>query len=203
MTTTRSILRSVAQSEASPGKILAQTNNLLCPDMPPNMFVTCLFAILDPASGLLRYANAGHDTPYQRRRDSVSELWATGMPLGLMPDMTYEEKETTLAWGDAVLFYSDGLVEAHNPEHDMFGFPRLAKLLEEQRADPNLVELLLHQLAEFTGPDWEQEDDVTLVTLHHSMGYGRSGITTRSLTRAEETLGTGSLALARNTSGNV
>jgi serine phosphatase RsbU (regulator of sigma subunit)/anti-sigma regulatory factor (Ser/Thr protein kinase) len=186
MTTTRTILRSVAQAEMSPGKVLELTNNLLCPDMPPKMFVTCLYAILDPATGLLRYANAGHDQPYQRQSDRVSELWATGMPLGLMPNMTYEEKETTLACGDCVLFYSDGLVEAHNPEHTMFSFPRLVKLLEERREEPNLIELFLHQLAEFTGPDWEQEDDVTLVTLQRSMGYGRSEIATRSPTRAEE-----------------
>jgi serine phosphatase RsbU (regulator of sigma subunit)/anti-sigma regulatory factor (Ser/Thr protein kinase) len=188
MTTTRSILRSVAQAEMSPGKVLEQTNNLLCPDMPPNMFVTCLYAILDPTSGTLYYANAGHDQPYQRRRDSVSELWATGMPLGLMPDMTYEEKETTLAYGDSILFYSDGLVEAHNPEHTMYGFPRLMSQLEEQREDPDLIEWLLHQLAVFTGPGWEQEDDITLVTLQRSLGYGHSEIAMRSPTRAEDTM---------------
>jgi serine phosphatase RsbU (regulator of sigma subunit) len=202
MTTTRSILRSVAQTEMSPGKVLAQTNNLLCRDMPPKMFVTCLYAILDPASGLLCYANAGHDQPYQRRSDGVGELWATGMPLGLMSDMIYEEKETTLAWEDSVLFYSDGLVEAHNPEHAMFSFPRLVKLLEEQREDPDLIELLLRQLAEFTGPGWEQEDDVTLVTLQRSLGYGRSEIATRSLTRVEETPDNESLVVAGNAPGN-
>lgn len=188
MTTTRSILRSVAQAQMSPGKVLEQTNNLLCPDMPPKMFVTCLYAILDPASGLLRYANAGHDQPYQRKRDRVDELWATGMPLGLMPNMTYEEKETLLAYGDSVLFYSDGLVEAHNPEHDMFGFPRLVKLMDERRDDPDMIEVLLRQLGEFTGPEWEQEDDVTLVTLQRSTRYGRSEIATRSPTTVEETM---------------
>ena len=170
MTTTRTILRSVAQRETSPGKILEQTNALLCPEMPPNMFVTCLYAILDPTSGRLRYANAGHDQPYQRQRDRVGELWATGMPLGLMSGMTYEEKETILAEGDSLLLYSDGLVEAHNPEQVMFGFPRLVALLEEQRDHPALIDVLLHHLAAFTGPNWEQEDDLTLVTLQHSPG---------------------------------
>ncbi len=182
MTTTRTILRSVAQAEMSPGKVLEQTNNLLCLDMPPKMFVTCLYAILDPASGQLSFANAGHDQPYQRCADDVGELWATGMPLGLMPNMTYEEKEASLEYGESVLFYSDGLVEAHNPEHDMFGFPRLMKLLGEWHADQNLIDLLLRQLAEFTGLDWEQEDDVTLVTLLRSSGYSRSEIATRSTT---------------------
>ena len=90
------------------------------------------------------------------------------MPLGLMPGMTSEERETSIAEGDSVLWYSDGLVEAHNPEQAMFGFPRLAKLLEEQRDASSLIEVLLQDLAAFTGPAWEQEDDVTLLTLQRS-----------------------------------
>ena len=96
------------------------------------MFVTCLYAILDPLSGRLRYANAGQDLPYQQHIGRVTELLATGMPLGLMLDMAYEEKETILAPGETVLFYSDGLVEAHNAEREMFGFPRLEELLKEE-----------------------------------------------------------------------
>lgn len=169
MTTTRTVLRSVTQREASPGQVLEQTNALLCSEMPPSMFVTCLYALLDPASGRLRCANAGHDQPYQRQHDRVSELWATGMPLGLMDGMTYEEKETTVAEGDSVLWYSDSLVEAHNQERAMFGFPQVAKLLQEQCDTPSLIDILVQRLAVFTGPNWEQEDDVTLVTLHATL----------------------------------
>jgi anti-sigma regulatory factor (Ser/Thr protein kinase) len=131
------------------------------------MFVTCLYALLDPQSGRLRYANAGHDLPYRRHGDGVDELRATGMPLGLMPGMTYEEKEVTLALGDTVLFHSDGLVEAHNAAGDMFGFPRLQSMmgLRQEPDGGSVIDFLLHELAQFTGEDWEQEDDVTLVTL--------------------------------------
>src|SRR5579871_2978340 len=167
MATTRSILRSAAQALVSPGKALEQANDQLCPDIPPKMFVTCLYAILDPATGRLQYANAGHDLPYRHQQGGVAELRATGMPLGLLPGMTYEEKETVLAPGERVLFYSDGLVEAHNPTREMFGFPRLMGLLAEQDGTADEIDFLLKQLADFTGPDWEQEDDVTLVTLHH------------------------------------
>ena len=94
------------------------------------MFVTCFYAILDPASGRLRYANAGQDLPYLRHADgTVDELRAAGMPLGLMTGMRYDERETSLLPGDSLLFYSDGLVEAHDPEREMFGFPRLMTLL--------------------------------------------------------------------------
>jgi serine phosphatase RsbU (regulator of sigma subunit)/anti-sigma regulatory factor (Ser/Thr protein kinase) len=180
MATTRSILRSTAYGALSPGKVLEQTNDLLHPDIPPKMFVTCLYAILDPVSGQLQYANAGHDLPYRRHKDGVSELRATGMPLGLMPGMVYEEKETTLAHGDSILFYSDGLVEAHNANRDMFGFPRLMTLLGEYQGNMPVIDLLLGNLADFTGSDWEQEDDVTLVTLRRSESIGESEIITMS-----------------------
>src|SRR5215469_6651868 len=89
MATTRSILRSSAQSHETPGAVLEQANNLLCPDIPPKMFVTCLYGILDPQTGRLQYANAGHDLPYHRHGRQVEEMRATGMPLGLMPGMRY------------------------------------------------------------------------------------------------------------------
>lgn len=186
MATTRSILRSAAQMMLTPGKVLEQANDLLYPDIPPKMFVTCLYAILDPRSGRLWYANAGHDLPYRRQGNTVSELRATGMPLGLMPGMSYEEKETKVLPGERLLFYSDGLVEAHNPEREMFGFPRLISLLKAYPNATSLRDFLLNQLQEFTGPAWEQEDDVTMVTLTRSGGHGISTIRTRSTTPLDE-----------------
>ncbi|MDQ6643401.1 MAG: SpoIIE family protein phosphatase, partial [Chloroflexota bacterium] len=192
MATTRSILRSTAYGALSPGKVLEQTNDLLHPDIPAKMFVTCLYAILDPVSGQLHYANAGHDLPYRRHKDGVSELRATGMPLGLMPHMVYEEKETTLAPGDSILFYSDGLVEAHNAKREMFGFPRLMTLLGEYQGDMSVIDLLLGKLADFTGSDWEQEDDVTMVTLRRSESRGESEIITMSTPHIDENPGNNS-----------
>ncbi|HEX5158413.1 MAG TPA: SpoIIE family protein phosphatase [Ktedonobacterales bacterium] len=168
MATTRSMLRTAAQHGDSPGEVLERANNLLCPDIPPKMFVTCLYAILDPATGRLEYANAGHDLPYVSHNGASTELRATGMPLGLMPDMHYEEKEMHMAAGDTLLLYSDGLVEAHNPERDMFSFPRLMALVGQYGNTGALIEYLLNELRSFTGIGWEQEDDVTLVTLQRT-----------------------------------
>lgn len=172
MATTRSMLRTAAQRGDSPGEVLERANNLLFPDIPPKMFVTCLYAILDPTTGRLQYANAGHDLPYLAHAGAASELRATGMPLGLMPDMHYEEKEVRMVAGDTLLLYSDGLVEAHNPEREMFSFPRLMSLVGQYGASGALIEYLLNELRSFTGIGWEQEDDVTLVTLQHT-GDGR------------------------------
>lgn len=168
MATTRSILRASAERLMSPSVVLERVNDILHPDIPPKMFVTCFYALLDPATGRLKYANAGHDLPYCRRvgqSENVDELRARGMPLGLMPGMTYEEKETVLAPGESLLLYSDGLVEAHNPQRDMFGFPRLQQLMADHPGGEALIAYLLGELETFTGADWEQEDDVTLVVL--------------------------------------
>ena len=165
MATTRTLIRSVAQRGESPGQVLEQVNDLLCPDIPPNMFSTCLYAVLDPKTGRLEYANAGHGLPYLRGREGVQELRATGMPLGLMPGMQYEMKETTVAAGDTVLFHSDGLVEAHNRRNELFGFPRLKGLVADHPGGADLIDHLMAELVEFSGTSSEQEDDVTLVTL--------------------------------------
>jgi len=165
MSTTCGMLRAVAQSSESPGEVLLRVNEALFSRIPPSMFVTCFYGVLDPKSGAFAYANAGHDMPYVRRGGDAGELRARGMPLGLMPGMDYEEKETILEAGEAALFYSDGLVEAHNPEGEMFGFPRLRELVAEHYEGEALVDFLMKELYSFTGERWEQEDDITLVTL--------------------------------------
>lgn len=168
MASTRTILRAAAERLREPGAVLKRANEMLCPDMPPKMFATCLFAVLNPQTGLLRYANAGHDLPYRRTATGAEEMRATGMPLGLLPHMQYEEKEITLLPGETVVFYSDGIVEAHNPTYEMFGFPRLRTLIGQHDCGDGLVPFLLDQLTLFAGEDWEQEDDVTIVTLQRT-----------------------------------
>ena len=183
MATTRSLLRTVAQGVQSPGQVLQQVNELLGTEIPPKMFVTCLYAILDTTTGRMQYANAGHNLPYRSRpgNGQVTELRASGMPLGLMPGMIYEEKETIITPGECIVFYSDGLVEAHNPQREMFGNPRLQSLLGDCAGEcPELIQRLLVELETFTGRGWQQEDDVTLVTLQRteSQDLGSTAVAT-------------------------
>jgi serine phosphatase RsbU (regulator of sigma subunit) len=170
MSTTCGMLQLAAQGSdsSSPGEVLSRVNETLFARIPANMFVTCFYAILDPKSARLRYANAGHDLPYLHRNGEAEELRARGMPLGLMPAMNYEEKEVVLDAGDSALFYSDGLVEAHDPEGEMFGFARLRELIGEHGEESSLEDLLLEELHSFVGEGWEQEDDITLLTLRRS-----------------------------------
>jgi serine phosphatase RsbU (regulator of sigma subunit)/predicted ester cyclase len=169
MSTTCGMLQLAAQAlDSSPGEVLAQVNETLLARIPQNMFVTCFYAILDPRSGRLIYANAGHDLPYLHRNGDAEELKARGMPLGLMPAMGYEEKEIVLEGGEVTLLYSDGLVEAHDPRRQMFGFPRLQALVAKHGEVGALGDLLMEELYSFVGESWEQEDDITLLTLRRS-----------------------------------
>ncbi len=175
MATARSLLRSAAERLVSPGEVLSRANDQLCPDIPRNMFVTCLYLLLDPATGELVFANAGHNLPICCTRQGVVELRATGMPLGLLPGMRYSETQARMEPGDRMLLYSDGLVEAHDTHKEMFGFPRLRQVVGDQPSGCDVIQVLTQALAEFTGPAWEQEDDVTLLTIEREPPGSGSG----------------------------
>jgi anti-sigma regulatory factor (Ser/Thr protein kinase) len=138
--------------------------------MPARMFVTCLYGVLEPSTGRFVFANAGHNLPYVRTTDGVIELRATGLPLGLMPGISYEETEGFVGQGDTMLLYSDGMVEQHGPAREMYGFPRLREAMATDDAGSALLDRLLDELHAFTGPGMEQEDDITLVTLRRAAG---------------------------------
>jgi serine phosphatase RsbU (regulator of sigma subunit) len=175
MASTHALLRAAAPRLISPGKVLGHVNEMLCVDIPAHMFVTCLALVLDPVSGQIEFANAGHDVPYVRTRHGVRELRARGMPLGLMPGMDYEEKSFQFEPGDCALLHSDGLAEAHAPDREMFGFPRVSELVGKGPSGEALIDLCLTELGNFTGPDHEQEDDITLVSLQRSPSAWHQG----------------------------
>jgi serine phosphatase RsbU (regulator of sigma subunit) len=173
MSTTCGMLQLAARSleSPSPGEVLEQVNETLLARIPQNMFVTCFYAVLEPKRSTLSYAYAGHDLPYLWHGGTAEELRARGMPLGLMPGMHYEQKEIVLKKGDSALLYTDGLVEAHDPQREMFGFPRLQALVSEHgEEERSLEEVLLEELYSFVEEGWEQEeeDDITLLTLRRS-----------------------------------
>jgi serine phosphatase RsbU (regulator of sigma subunit)/anti-sigma regulatory factor (Ser/Thr protein kinase) len=173
MAATRSVLRATAQRLVEPGEVLEHVNEHLVPDMPEKMFVTCLYGVLDPDTGRFRFANAGHDLPYVKTAGGSEELRARGMPLGLMTGMGYEENETVLAPGDSMLLHSDGVVEAHSPAGAMFGFPRLKEAVARYPGGAELIDRVLTDLRGHTGPDADQEDDITMVTVARAArGHG-------------------------------
>jgi sigma-B regulation protein RsbU (phosphoserine phosphatase) len=110
------------------------------------------------------FANAGHNLPFRLTNQEVVEIKAAGMPLGMMPDMEYDVHEMIIEPGDEMIFYSDGLVEAHNTAREMFGSQRLMNLFADFSGKEGiLIDHLMEELQEFTGDDQEQEDDITIV----------------------------------------
>jgi serine phosphatase RsbU (regulator of sigma subunit)/anti-sigma regulatory factor (Ser/Thr protein kinase) len=168
MARTQSTLRGEASRLVSPSAVLTRANELLVAEMPPNMFATCLYAVLEPATGRFVFANAGHNLPYVAGAGEVRELRATGMPLGLMPGMSYGETETVIEPGETVMLSSDGFVEAHDTSGGMYGFPRLKAAFATAVGGPEVIDRLVDDLHGFTGRDWEQEDDLTMVTLRRA-----------------------------------
>jgi serine phosphatase RsbU (regulator of sigma subunit)/anti-sigma regulatory factor (Ser/Thr protein kinase) len=167
MATCRSMLRAAAFNHDSPSAVLADVNDVLVPEIPPAMFVTCLYAIIDTDAGEVVFANAGHNLPYVRTAEGVIELRATGMPLGLMPGMDYDDKVHELSDGDIMVLTSDGITEAHNPVGEMYGFSRLMGRVAATKNN-DMVNSLVGDLERWTGPDAEPEDDITLVVVRRT-----------------------------------
>jgi serine phosphatase RsbU (regulator of sigma subunit)/anti-sigma regulatory factor (Ser/Thr protein kinase) len=174
MATSRSMLRAAALQHNSPSEVLAAVNENLVPEIPEAMFVTCLYAIIDTQVGEIVFANAGHNLPYVRTSEGVFELRATGMPLGLMPGMTYDERTHVLGEGDVMVLTSDGITEAHNPDGEMFGFSRLMGRVAKKTRDEDMCSSLVGDLETWTGADAEQEDDITLVVIRRTASASAS-----------------------------
>jgi serine phosphatase RsbU (regulator of sigma subunit)/anti-sigma regulatory factor (Ser/Thr protein kinase) len=180
MATCRAMLRAAATRHDSPGAVLADVNEALVDEIPPAMFVTCLYAILDTETGLMCIANAGHNLPYIRTGGGVTELRATGMPLGLMPGMVYEERRHTLVDGDVMVLTSDGITEAHDPEGEMYGFARLLGRVAAPAPHGDFVAAVVDDVERHTGSDAEQEDDITLVVVRRTASARSSAEAFRS-----------------------
>ena len=174
MATTRSLIREAAQQMSEPAYVLERVNGSLVSDIPRNMFVTCQYATFDPVSGKLTMANAGHNLPYLSATSGVSEIRATGLPLGLMEKADYDQVDFEVALGSSLLFHSDGLAEARNMEGEMFGFPRLMGLVGKYPGGDGLIDYLIAELASFAGTSDEVEDDVTLVSFERTGGDAAS-----------------------------
>jgi serine phosphatase RsbU (regulator of sigma subunit) len=195
MATTRSLLRGEITRSLNPAEILRSANEQLCTDIPQNMFVTCLCAIIDPATGKTVMANAGHNVPYVCNGRQLREFRATGMPLGLMSHVGYDESETVLRPGDSFVLHSDGLAEARNDGGEMFGFPRMKTVLERAHGSEGAIGSLLDELRVFTGPQWEQDDDITLVVLRRLAEKGSFSSIVRP--QVEESVHTSEAGLPR------
>jgi serine phosphatase RsbU (regulator of sigma subunit)/anti-sigma regulatory factor (Ser/Thr protein kinase) len=162
------LIREVAPALIHPGAILGEVNRLLHKENNPKAYVTSLIAVLDPIRREMEYANAGHLLPIKFNKanpDKIEELLITGKPLGIFPQVFYEEKRVNLHPGDAVLFLSDGLLEARNDAGEMFSAERLFSLIKDNPPDKSLLSHVIEGFRKFLGDNHSQQDDITLIQM--------------------------------------
>ena len=167
-------LHNATKGKVTPGETLNLLNRLLIPLMPPRMFLTLTYVILDPANKCCRIANAGGPLPllFSPAEKKVRYLDVCGLPLGVFEDSTYEEITISLASGEILFFYSDGLVEATNDQGEFWGFERFEELVKTAPIELNeAVAYLQNTLDIFTGSS-DQYDDITLVALQGQVANG-------------------------------
>jgi sigma-B regulation protein RsbU (phosphoserine phosphatase) len=168
MAVSRTSLREQAARYSEPGACLARTNEILCAQNPLDLFVTVFYGILDPATGVLSYANGGHNPPLVARADgSIEPLdGAAGLVLGVMPGVIYPDHEVQLRPDDRLVLYTDGVTEAFNPADEAYGVDRLLAEIRAHRAGTTaaLVERICSSVADFAGTA-PQSDDITLTAL--------------------------------------
>lgn len=160
-------VRTLARHLSGPEELLTGLNRKLAHELEPGMFVTMLAAAIEPKTGLLEFANAGHPAPLLRTRDGkVVELGESGaLPLGAVSDTSFRQFTATIAPGECVLFYTDGLDEAHDAAKQLFGKERVVKALADGGANAQAaLDTVLAEVARFTAGE-EQSDDLTLITL--------------------------------------
>ena len=168
MMSSRTLLKGAAIGLTEPGKVLSEVNNLLAEDNESAMFVTVLYAVYDPANGHLAYANGGHNLPVIFHADGSCTVlpYTQGLALAVLSGVDYEEGEITLAPGDTVVLYTDGVTEAMDLEKEEFGMERLQAVFSEgvPQSAETVTNVVFAAVREFVG-DAPQSDDITCLTL--------------------------------------
>ena len=168
MAVSRTNLRDLAALHPDPGECLAHTNDALCAQNPTELFVSVFYSVLDPQTGVLRYANGGHNPPYVKRAAGPVEALAgtSGLVLGVMPGVKFRTHTVQLLPGDRVVMYTDGVTEAFNPADEAYGTQRLMQAMDMHGED-SPGELIAHirgSVASFAGAA-PQSDDIALTVL--------------------------------------
>ena len=174
MTTVCGAFRLLAESESEPQRIVSRMNDMMTCDNSFSLFVTFFMGVLDLDTGHLSYCNAGHKAPFilsekvKAENKKVEALSIErNLPVGAMPDWTFTQQETTLASGTTLFLYTDGLDEAEDAAHNMFGKERIIETLQATSPEPHtVIEQMAQSVSQFVG-DTEQSDDLTMLAIRY------------------------------------
>jgi sigma-B regulation protein RsbU (phosphoserine phosphatase) len=166
MVFTRSVVRNSLTRAGSPAQGITHANEVICSESTNGLFVTLVYAWLDPSSGELTYVNAGHNPPlyYRAGGDQLSLLHNTGIPLGVEESSIYTQQTISLEPGDFVLFYTDGVTDAIDAAQQEYGMERLEQAVLDARRLPagEMLASLEGDIRRFTGPA-APFDDITIL----------------------------------------
>lgn len=168
MALTRTLIRAAALQTFSPAEVLRRVNELLYPDTQNGMFVTAIYAVLARSTGILTYANAGHNPPlwWQAQKGEIQALERTGIALGVEEEAAYDQRTIRLEVGDILVLYTDGVTEAFSPQNEPFGEIRLRELVTEshETSASEIVRSIEERVAQFT-QQAQLSDDLTLLVI--------------------------------------
>ncbi|MBS5037104.1 MAG: PP2C family protein-serine/threonine phosphatase [Fusobacterium sp.] len=164
----RSILKTLERQGQSPADNLRNLNQIIYPDITEDMFITMLHSNFNNKTKILTYSNAGHNPliVYRAKEDKVELHSVKGVAIGFMQGYNYKQGELKLEKGDIVLYYTDGITEAENPNKELFGFERLEKVIYDNRYNDvdTIKENILNEINIFRR-DYPQVDDLTFVVI--------------------------------------
>ncbi len=172
MAVANALFRSVSAHESNPARIMQALNEIGCQRNEQNMFVTSIIGVLDLPTGKLRYCNAGHEKPFVIGKEVRPLPAKPHLPLGVMDDLIYTAQETLLQPGESLFLYTDGLTEAKNESHELFGVKRIEKGLQdciknESIAPEKLIQTMTNRVNAFVDGA-EQSDDLTLLAIQYT-----------------------------------
>jgi serine phosphatase RsbU (regulator of sigma subunit) len=169
MTVTRTLIRAMAQYITSPSEVLDRVNELLYEESQNGMFVTAIYALLDPHTGVLEYANAGHNLPllYRSETSQIEKLAKGGIALGVVDSEKYVCHKLEIKEKDTLLLYTDGVTEAFSATGDQFTESRLINALQSNLYG-SASEMLesLEDLINLFRKGEPPSDDLTMLAIH-------------------------------------
>ena len=169
MAVTRSLFRTLTVHESNPGRFVTHMNEALSENNKTCMFVTLFVGVLDLPTGRMRYANAGHNAPLLLNERKGKLPSNCNLPLGVLPEQTYTTQDVIIDPGTTIFLYTDGLTEAEDTEHQLFGEQRMMDVAEslKDNAPQEVIGQMEKAVKSFVGTA-DQSDDLTMLAIHYN-----------------------------------